>query len=225
MTEGRRFGGSPTQADVLREVIEDRLRAVHTALPAEVVEWDATTQTVSARPTVWGATPDQDGRYVDEPLPTIFDVPVMFPRSGGGYITFPIAAGDTVLLVFAERSIGQWRYTGRDGSPGDQRTHTLSGAVAIPGLFPRSGALPSSAIVAGSVVIVGTTEVRLGAPTASDFVALSSKVDTEIGKLWTALGAHTHPYLPGPGPATVPTSPPVVVNTSAPTAATKVKAV
>ncbi len=58
----------------------------------------------------------------------------------------------------------------------------------------------------------------------TSFVALSTKVDLEISKLWAALAAHTHVVTAGAPPAPIGTAtPPVVVNTAAPTASTLVR--
>jgi hypothetical protein len=212
MTNDVRRSGSPDLADTIREVIEARLRDLHTALPGEVLAFDAATQTATVRPTVWAAVLGEDGRYVNEPLPEIYDVPVMFPRTAAGYITFPLVAGDTVLLVFCERPIGQWRYTGRDGSPGDQSAHGLGSAVAIPGLFANKDKLAASAFPgAGIMVAAGANETRLGAATASAYVALASLVATELGKIQTTLGTGSNsggavvfgtPYVPASVAAT-----------------------
>ena len=219
----RRFSGTPGMTDVIREATEDRLRALHTALPGEVKEWDPATQTVTVKPLVHGAVQDADGRYVTEELPEIYDVPVMFPRTAAGYITFPIVPGDTVLLVFCERSIGQWRYTGRPGSPGDQRAHSLGSAVAIPGLYATRDELPASAFPgAGITVVAGTVETRLGDPTATDHVALATLVVTEFDRVWDLLSTWT--VVPNDGGGALQTAALLASAGRLGVAATKVKA-
>lgn len=68
------------------------------------------------------------------------------------------------------------------------------------------------------VFLASDGKVYLGSATATDYVALASKVDTEIDRLWTALGTHVHAGVTtGPGSSGTAT----VVNTSESTAATK----
>lgn len=219
-----RLGTTPTMADVFREGLEDRLRDLHTALPAEVLEYDSASQTITARPTVRQAVLDDDGRYVEEDIPEIYDVPVMFPRTAAGYITFPIVPGDTVLLVFCERSIGQWRYTGTTCSAGDQSPHPMSAAVAIPGLYGTADKLASVSTQHVVIGVVGTpTKLLLGSPSATDYVALASKVDAEIARIWDLLT--TWSVAPNDGGGALQTA----ANAESPNvesvAATKVKAV
>ena len=66
----------------------------------------------------------------------IYNVPVLFPRSRKAAVTFPLEKGDTVLLVFAERSLDEWiEKGGNKVSPEDPRRHDMSDAIAIPGCF------------------------------------------------------------------------------------------
>lgn len=178
----RLSGSTPSLADVIEEAIESHSLRLHTALPGVIKEWDPTTQTASVKPAVQQSVRDLKGRHIFEDLPLIYDVPVMFPRTLAGYITFPIAVGDTGLLVFPELDPGQWRYSDPSAAPrsaGDQRRHDISGAVFIPGLYQNAHAV--SDFDSTSVVIKAEDgDVKLGGPTASDFVALSSKVDQAL---------------------------------------------
>ena len=76
----------------------------------------------------------EDGTNQTGPLPVIPSVPVCFPGSGAFRVTFPVAKGDTGLLVFCSRSIDRWLSEGGSVDPQDDRTHDLSDAVFVPGL-------------------------------------------------------------------------------------------
>lgn len=125
--------------DVLNELafsIEDRL---YTSLPAVVIAYDSASQTASVKPVVKKVLWDQDDQPVYEEYPTIPGVPVCFPRGGGFFISFPVTAGDHVMLVFSKQSFADWRTTGELSEPRDKRLHGFGNAVAIPGVFPRAG--------------------------------------------------------------------------------------
>jgi len=189
-------------AEVIRRAIESRLVDVHTALPATVVSYDETKQTATVRPGVQRAIQNaSDGSKILEDLPTIQDVPVAWPRGGGGgwFLTMPLAAWDTGLLIFCERDIGMWRATGeyRAVDPGDQRTHGLSGAVFLPGLKLASKAI--SGLPANEAVLAGA--VRLGAKDATDYVSLASLVTLELAKINVAITAAIAAVLAGDGGA------------------------
>lgn len=185
-----------TQAELFRRVIDDRLRELHVALPAEVTAVDMAAQTVDARPVVARSVPRGDGDDLPpalEELPTIQAVPLVFPRGGGYYLTTPVQKGDYVLLIFAERDIGRWRSTGTAGTAGDQRMHPLSGAMAIAGVFPTSQALTDASsenLTFGKDggVTVAVTPSRMEVDGAGDSAALASRVKT----LENAILTHTH---------------------------------
>jgi hypothetical protein len=129
-------GRKLTLAGVLRQAQAQALAGLHTALPGQIEEYDYTTQRAKVKPLI--QRQDADGTL--ESFPVIVDVPVVWPRSGGASLTFPVAAGDTVLLIFSERSLDWWLSMGGDSAPGDPRRFDLSDAIAIPGLYPFSAA-------------------------------------------------------------------------------------
>jgi hypothetical protein len=89
---------------------------------------------------------------VTRPYPLLASVPVVFLGGAGAALTFPVAAGDTCLLVFLDRDSDVWLTTGQTGMPpNSNRLHSLSDAVAIVGLRSAPGALST----------VSTTDVQL----------------------------------------------------------------
>lgn len=101
--------------------------------PGIVVSFDASSCTAVIQPAVGGLKREQDGTTTPTTLPVITDVPVVFPRGGFGVITFPVAAGDEVLLVFSCRPIDAWWQSGGVQRPGFSRMHSLSDAFAVIG--------------------------------------------------------------------------------------------
>lgn len=183
--------------DAIGELIRSRLLDVHVALPAQVTEsFDPARCSVTVRPLLKRAIPSNDGRYVEEPLPEIYDVPVLFPAFGGFQMTFPIAVGDVVTLIFPDYDPGAYRVVGAETGPGDTRRHGFSGACALPcSMLPLSSSLASfntSAIefgrASGFRVACTSTQLRVGG--ASDSAALASKVDA----LASAFNAHVADY-------------------------------
>lgn len=195
---------APSLASVIRGAIEAHALELHTAMPGKVLSYDAAAQTADVQPVLRRPMRDVDGERVVEDLPVIPNVPVMFPRTAGAFISLPVAAGDYVLLVLCEGSIDAWRATGEVSDPGDERRHNLSHAVAIPGVFPQAGALDdahATNIVIGHdgatqihVQPGGAGGVLIGGPSASEPMVLGTALNT-----W--LSTHTHP---APGGATSP---------------------
>ena len=172
-----------------------------------MVSYNNSTQTADVRPMVKRQVPtdDETGRIAEE-LPVIPTVPVIFPNGGDFFISFPLAVGDTGLLVFSERSIQSWRQTGDVSDPGDVCMHDIESAVFIPGLRtakdPISGTSGSNMVIAkegGLAITVTASQMQVGG--SSDAAALASVMES-----WkTIFNSHTHP---APGGATSATATP-----------------
>ena len=68
-----------------------------TAMPGEVISYDADTRRANVRGSIQLLM--VDGTTVDRPV--IVNAPVVFPMSATFAITWPLHAGDPVLLVFS----------------------------------------------------------------------------------------------------------------------------
>jgi hypothetical protein len=144
----------------LTEAIEAAIRTatsrIYKSLPAEVVAYDPTTNTVNAKPCI--KVPFFDGagdREYDE-LPILPSVPVIWPRAGGNVLRSAIDPGDFVWLMFSDLSLAEWRTTGQTSEPTDARRHSLGHAFAIPGAFPDVDPLSPTdvaEIVAGAMIV------------------------------------------------------------------------
>ncbi len=118
--------------NVLEQAIRNRMAELQTCAPGEIISYDYKTQKASVQPTI-------NRRYKDgevSPYPVINNVPVIFPRSGGASMTFPVKRGDTVMLCFAARSLDEWLKRGGKVDQSDTRMHSLNDAIAVPGLLP-----------------------------------------------------------------------------------------
>lgn len=141
------------QAETLRAVQESAAVDLHTALPGIIVRYNHQTQTADIQPAVQRVIPalDEDEEDSVESLPVLPNVPVAFPRAGGFFLHFPLAVGDSVLVVFCEQDTNAWRNTGDEADPGSPERHGLSGAVAIPGYFPRTSTIADADDVNGHI--------------------------------------------------------------------------
>lgn len=139
--------GDPEEA--LLSALEGAQAKIWTALPGVVAAVDLNAQTVAVQPTIRGRVTGQDGRVQSVNMPLLADVPIVFPRAGGFALTFPIAVGDEVLVVFASRAIDSWWQSGGIGEPVEARMHDLSDAFAIPG--PTSQPKKLSGVSAANV--------------------------------------------------------------------------
>lgn len=201
-----------TMAEALGSILESFRSDLHVALPGIVRSYDSSTQTADIEPAVQRVIPSgdpEDEEDTPERLPVIPSVPIAWPRAGAFFLHFPLAAGDTVLLVFSESDLNEWRAgSGEVVDPALAGRHGLSGAVAIPGLSTRGNLIED----AGSNPRIGNDgdvylefpgdgTVQVG-PSAADAAALASAVDalqSNLNDLITLFNAHTHSVTTAPG--------------------------
>lgn len=199
------MSGDPTSlADAVTGAIDATLGKIHTSMPGKVVSYNSLAQTADVQPMCKRQLFNADGEKVYESLPLLPAVPVCFPRGGGYVVTFPLQAGDTVVLVFSEAGLAEFLATGSEAEPWDTRRHHISNAVAIPSISPDTAPLASgdnSARTAGIVIgkdganeqiRFATGSIKLGAD-ATDFVALASLVNTNLTNIRNFFNTHTHP--------------------------------
>lgn len=129
--------------ETLRMAFDSQLANVWTALPAIVTEVDLGAMTLSAQPALRGEILQPSGEYVKTNLPVLVDVPIVFPSAGGFTLTFPITAGDEVLIIFASRCIDAWWQSGGIQDQLEFRMHDLSDGFAIPGPHSQPRVIPS----------------------------------------------------------------------------------
>lgn len=179
---------APTMSEVLRRAVDARLESVNTAIPARVESYDRATQTISAQPLVRAIYFDESGARQSERLPMVTRVPVVFQGAGDYASTFPLAKGDTVLLVFAQASIDKWLARGGDVDPLDDRRFDLSDAIAIPGLRSRPSSLDSSATASDAWVISGP-EIRIGGSSGTEPTFKADAFMTALDTLISAIAS------------------------------------
>jgi hypothetical protein len=75
-----------------------------------------------------------DGTRTLQQIPNLLEVPFVIMSGGGGFLTFPIAAGDECLVLFNDREIDNWFVNGGMQAPTSRRLHDMSDAFAIVGI-------------------------------------------------------------------------------------------
>lgn len=149
--------------DILEAWFSAKMETVHTCLPGKILSYSGhSTRKARVQPLIrleLGTGPILD-------IPPIDGVPVVFQSSQEGAVLFPVKAGDTCLLVFSEAGIGRWLLGRGDlADPDSQDRHSLTDAIAIPGLFPFQGVpkltVPEDAMWVGfkgaSLTLTGNT--------------------------------------------------------------------
>ena len=163
----------------LRLAMESQQAQIWTALPGVVAAVNLAAQTLSVQPTVQGSVASPNGAKQLVNLPLLVDVPIVWPRAGGFALTFPITAGDEVLVVFASRCIDSWWQSGGVGAPAEARMHDLSDGFAI--LAPTSQPKKLTGVSSTNVQLrdeSGTTYVEI-TPDGKARVVAATQIDVE----------------------------------------------
>jgi hypothetical protein len=157
---------SPEETNLL--MLDGRQATTWTALPCIVESVNFAQQTIVAQPTIQGVTYDQNNNPTYVKLPLLADVPLVFPSAGGFMITFPIAQGDEVLVIFSSRCIDAWWQLGGIQVPLEMRMHDLSDGFAIPGPKSVPNVFPS----------INNTDLQIRNKAGTTFISI-----TEAGNI------------------------------------------
>lgn len=177
---------TPAWSTILKGAGKRSTADLRVALPGRIESYDPATQKANVQPLIMDGVTLDDGARGAEALPVVTDVPVIFPGAGAYRLTFPVAAGDIVLLVFASSSLDRWLVRGGMVDPEDDRRHNVSDAVAIPGLFSFNA--PPTNAPTTNMVLHAPGGVRLVTENANDPVVRRSDLDAVVSVLKT----HVH---------------------------------
>ncbi len=194
--------------------MQHSLAGVFCTRPAQVNAYDATLQTVDVTMAL-AETIETDDELKSVPTADILNVPVAWTRGGGFMMTMPIAAGDYVTLVFADRSIDKWlKNGGANVDPIDLRRHSPSDAIAIPGGYPGNatlaeahatkmvigydGGMQLSVDNAGAMVLAAVGAATQAVALADDVKTELDAVKTDFSNFLTAVNGHGHAALGSP---------------------------
>lgn len=117
--------------DLLNKLKQDVASNIRVCMPAKIESYDYKTQKASVKITMQELY--DDGSTVDYPI--ISGVPVVFMAAGGASINLPVLKGDSCLVIFFDRDMSNWLLGGVGQKPNSTRTHSMSDAVALMGLY------------------------------------------------------------------------------------------
>lgn len=189
-----------SDTDLLLAAVQSELSKVRTAIAGTVVSYDHTTQKATVQVAVRDKVRAARGGAIENvDVPLLANVPVVFPRATGYADTFPLSAGDSVWIMFAYRSLDEWKTTGgATNDAQDVRRFDLSDAVCIPGETSFARPVAATGRATGARVIEAP-ELRLGSSAASSAVTLDVPLQAALTALKDAIAAA--PIIAGDGGA------------------------
>ena len=206
-----------TLSSSIKKGIDSALKELHTAMPGEIISFDPDEQVADIQPMIKRV---MGGEIVN--LPVLKAVPVRFMKSGEFTITFPLAEGDEVELIFQERSIDTWLEQGGIVAPDDVRKHALSDAIAIPVGYSQQNKIidfdPDNLEIrsegGASIKITPSGNIELNGN--ADFVTAFDDMKAAFDQLVNDFNAHIHTTTATVGASAVPgiIAPPTVATTA-----------
>lgn len=148
----------PTLTEVMKNAIDQTLTNVHTSMPGVIESYDFATGLASVKPSF---KRKYAGETESTEYPVVSGVPVIFPRVANAFLRLPVAKGDNVLLVFAERSLDKWMERGGAVAPADPAKFGLNDAVAIPGLYPKTNPVNPNGANTSLEIAVGSSWIEI----------------------------------------------------------------
>jgi len=119
----------------IQQMIDTALLQTWCAMPGIVQSFNAQDCTAQVQLAIRMQNRDKNNNWTDiNPSPVIPKALVCFPGNKNYIFTFPIAAGDEGLLVFADRCIDAWWQSGGVQSQLDIRNHDLTDGIFFPGV-------------------------------------------------------------------------------------------
>ena len=175
---------TPSLEAHINDLIDQRLRQMQTAYPAEVIAYDSATSLATIKPLfieTWrGPGDERITETIDEDEDAyVENVLVMHPRAGNFRVALPVAPGDTGLAVVTKFSLDRFREGGGMSDPGDLRKFTMSGSV----FFPTNLFVDDDPINCAD----DDTLITLSAGGAVDFLCLYTETKKNLDDLATML--------------------------------------
>ncbi len=124
---------------LIRVMIDAYAADIHTHMPAQVISYDATANTVSVQPCIKRVRTDDPNNLTTAALPVLEDVPVKQFGSGDFVLTVPPSVDSYGLLHVNERELEQWLDRGGVVDPATVRKFDLSDAIFDPGMYVING--------------------------------------------------------------------------------------
>lgn len=134
----------PDLAAVLLQHKTDILASLNCHQIGTIQKFNADDQTASIsinmRRLVYNRDDPNEPQIVTYPL--LVKCPVFVLAGGGGFLTMPVAVGDTCMVLFNDRDIDAWWDTGNIVPPNTPRLHSISDGFALVGFRSRANKLP-----------------------------------------------------------------------------------
>lgn len=183
----------PSLVDVISAASRSTELDLRVCFPATVTAVQDGGARVKLLPDIKNVLNTETGEEIIEQV-ELSEMPVWTYGQGsadGGYMQFPVRAGDKGMVIVNDRSIGGWYETGIPDQPAGYHTHNIIDGIFIPGLRDSTRALaqdPSAAVLEHDSIKLGAAAL-LAAARVTDTTVPDATMATWIGSLTTFINA------------------------------------
>ena len=200
------MSGHGVLLQLINQAIEESSSALRVCMPGRIEKYDPETMLANIQPLL---KIKFYGRTDSQLLPIINNVPICHTRTGTALIRLPVALGDIVTIVFADRSIESWiSGNGEARDPLDTRKHHITDAFAFLGGYPQG--LKQTAnnknaleivVKSGTKLTIGNGEEELLQLAHNAFTGLKTLTE-QLAQTLADIQLITHPYTDDGVPST-----------------------
>lgn len=135
-----------------------------------------------------------DGTRTLAPYPVLNDVPVFILSGGSAYMSFPVAPGDTCIILFNDREIDNWYNTGNVSAPTTLRLHDKSDAMALIGIRNLTNPIGSYLTNGVEIFLNNNTWLKMtdGQITINGNLTVNGTLKTVVGATTITYNSHVH---------------------------------
>jgi len=184
-------------ADVVRDIIEQRLVDIRVSTPGKIIKYNRSKRKAEIQPLLKKKYKGKEPLLLS-PIP---DVPVIMPTgcNGKATIDIPLKKGDTGDIIFSDRSLDLWLVQGGEVAPEDPRKFDITDAKFYPGLCPFNASHDTKnlgddklGVMNGEIKMIlhPNGKIEIKGPTAEMVDAISTWMGHVLnGKILTLMGA------------------------------------
>lgn len=188
------LGQNPELADLFRVALRNAALTLSCHTVGTVKAYNPATQKATVSVDVLQVIKDlQKSPSAADPNPVsvqdpilLTNIPVAWPRAGGGYLTFPLNPGDTGEIHVQDRTLAQWLALGKAVDPITSFAHSLADGVFHPNLHPDKDPIapPTDQTAA---VLHHDALIKLGRAAVLGVARLTDKTSPDVSMaLWEA---------------------------------------
>jgi len=148
----------PQLQDVLNSILRQSSMNINCVQLGTIQSYDPTKCTATCTINFKAQINNADKSSIDYPLLT--DCPVFFLTGGSSYVSMPIQAGDSCIILFNDRDIDNWWYDGTIGVPSTSRVHSLSDGMVLVGIRSQANKITLKSNIVE--VFGGSNKVNVG---------------------------------------------------------------